>query len=393
MKKLNLLSISFSYEEGGAEKSLKNLVTELKKKGINIFLFTSPSLKDFYKEKNINIYLIPFSPSMNFFIKIGKIKLLNIHSFLRRFFVVINYSWQISIFCKKRKIDIIHINDFKGGIFIPLLKLLTHSKIVWHIRDLFAWESKIKKYYYKVLGSFTDLLITISPLTQKMVKDMGFNNAKLIYNIIEIKPLDISKKKARKILKIPEDKFVIAYIGRISKEKEIENLIEAIRIVKEKIKNLLCLIVGEDFKGGGEKERLFKIVEKKGLKDYVKFTGWQKNIEYYYSALDLFVHPREKTYEPLGRTFIEAMFYGTPILGTNILSWLIKDRENGFIGEEGYKGLASKIIELYEKKELLKTVSENAKKFAEENFKKENLLKEFQTTFEKLKRKNLKLTS
>lgn len=276
---------------------------------------------------------------------------------------------------------------------MPLLKLLTRSKIVWHIRDLFAWESIVKKYYYKILGRFSDLLIANSPLTQKMVKEIGLKNAKMIYNIIDVKPLDINKEKAREILKISKDKFVIGYIGRISREKEIENLIEAVEVIKEKTQNLICLIVGEDFKGGGEKERLIKIVKKKGLDDCIKFTGWKKNVEYYYSALDLFIHPREKTYEPLGRTLIEAMPYGTPILGTNILSWLIKDRENGFIAEEGYEGFAQKILELCEKKELLKIVSENAKKFAEKNFRKENLLKEFQTTFEKLKRKNLKLTS
>lgn len=388
-KKVTILSISFSYEKGGAERSLKNLITELRAQGIKIFLFTSPFLKSFYEEKGTYVHSIPFFPSMALFTKYGKIKLLNIYALLKRIFIVLIYSWRISRLCKRKKVNIIHINDFKGGIFIPFLKVLTRLKIVWHIRDLFAWESRWKRYYYKFFGNFADLLIANSPLTEKMVKEIGLKNVRMIYNIIEISPRKFYKRKARRLLKLPEDRFIVGYIGRISKEKEIEKLIESLSLLKNSVPDIFCVIVGDDFKGGGERMKLIEYVKRVHLEDYIRFIGWQENIEDYYLALDLFVYPREKTYEPFGRSVVESMFYGVPVLVSDKFRWLIKDRENGFIFEGEKKGLSKKIIEIYYNKDQLKFISQNAREIVEKKFNKDKLVQEFLKVFKNLIYKDL----
>jgi len=373
MKKI--ISISLSYEKGGAEISLKNLLKKLKERNYEIYLFTSKKLVDFYEIPGIKKVAIPFNPSMKIFKKFIGIKFINLYAILKRIYIFIKYSLIIKKLVKKEKIKNIHINDFKGAPFILILKILTKSKIIWHIRDLFALESKLKKNYYRFFGKFSDILIAISPLVEKMLKDIGFKNVKMIYNIIELKEENISKSKAREILNLPEDKFIIGYIGRISEEKEIENLLIALRDLKNEIKNLFCLIVGDDFKNGGEKIKLIKKIKELNLEEYVKFFEWQKNPENYYISLDLFVHPREKTFEPLGRNVIEAMGYGTPICVSEKFSWLIEDKKNGFIFNKN--SLSKKILEIYKEKEYLKIISENEKKFFKERFKNEKIVSEF----------------
>ncbi len=286
------------------------------------------------------------------------------------------YSYIIGKIARKEKIKTIHLNDYKSGGFIPFLKIFTRSKILWHIRDLFPWESKLKYFYYKISGKLCDTLIANSPLVEKMLHDIGLKKIKMIYNIMNFKEVNISKEKARKKLNLPFEKTIIGYIGRISEEKEIEKLLEAINLIKHKIENVLCLIVGEDFKGGFLKKKLLDYVKEKKIEDYVKFTGWKENIEDYYAALDIFVHPRENTYEPFGRTIVEAMFYGIPVCVSKKFSWLIKDGENGFIFEGGAEGIAKKIYEIVEK-ENKEIVLKNAKEFVKKEFKKERIVNEF----------------
>ncbi|MEO0232552.1 MAG: glycosyltransferase family 4 protein [candidate division WOR-3 bacterium] len=284
------------------------------------------------------------------------------------------YSWIIRKIAKNKKIKIIHLNDYKSGGFLPFLKIFTKSKIVWHIRDLFPLESKLKYFYYKIFGKFSDILIANSPLVERMLHNMGFKKVKMIYNIMNFKEITLSKIEARKKLNLPCEKIIIGYIGRISEEKELEKLLEAINLIK--YKNVLCLIVGEDFKGGFLKEKLLKYAKERGIEDYVKFTGWKENTEDYYVALDIFVHPRENTYEPFGRNVVEAMFYEIPVCVSKKFSWLIKDKENGFIFEGGAEGIAKRIVEIFEK-ENREIVSKNAKKFVEKEFKNEKIVNDF----------------
>jgi len=370
-----IISISLSYEKGGAEISLKNLLKKLSERKFEIYLLTSKNLIDFYNISGIKKVTIPFNSSMKIFKKFIGIKFINFYAILKRIYIFIKYSLIIKKFVKKEKINIIHINDYKGAPFIPILKKLTKSKIIWHIRDLFAFESRLKKNYYRFFGKFSDILIAISPLVEKMLKDIGFKNVKMIYNIIDFKEKNIDKDSLRKILNLPEDKFIIGYIGRISEEKEIENLFIALRELKSELKNLLCLIVGEDFKGGNQKIKLIKKVKELNLEEYVKFIEWKKEPENYYLSLDLFVHPREKTFEPLGRNVLEAMFYGIPVCVSEKFSWLIEDKKNGFIFNKN--SLSKKILEIYREKEHLKIISENEKKFFRERFKNEKIISEF----------------
>jgi glycosyltransferase involved in cell wall biosynthesis len=373
MKKI--ISISLSYEKGGAEISLKNLLKKLAQRKYKIYLLTSKKLIDFFEIPKIEKLAIPFNSSMKIFKKLNGIKFINFYAILKRIFIFIKYSLIIKKIVKKEKIKNIHINDYKGAPFIPILKKLTKSKIIWHIRDLFALESRIKKIYYKFFGKFSDVLIAISPVVEKMLRDIGFKNVKMIYNIIELKEENISKIEARKILNLKEDKFIIGYIGRISEEKEIENLFIALKDLKNEIKNFFCLIAGEDFKGGEEKNRLIKKVKELNLEEYVKFFEWEKNPKNYYISLDLFVHPREKTFEPLGRNVIEAMFYGIPLCVSEKFSWLIEDKKNGFIFNKN--SLSKKILEIYKEREYLKIISENEKRFFKEKFNNEKIVSEF----------------
>ncbi len=110
-------------------------------------------------------------------------------------------------------------------------------------------------------------------------------------------------KELRKTLNIDKDDFILLFVGRLAKEKNIEFLIRAEKKLKEQNNNIKLLIVGD----GPDKEKYEKDAESLGLADNIIFTGktaWE-DMPYYYHLADIFV-TASKT-ETQGLTIIEAM--------------------------------------------------------------------------------------
>jgi glycosyltransferase involved in cell wall biosynthesis len=67
-----------------------------------------------------------------------------------------------------------------------------------------------------------------------------------------------------------------------------------------------------------EKRRLDSIISELGLGDVVIFTGFvaEEELAAHFSLGDIFIMPSDR--EGFGIVFIEAMFYGIPVVGGNI---------------------------------------------------------------------------
>ncbi len=105
-----------------------------------------------------------------------------------------------------------------------------------------------------------------------------------------------------------EDKNVLIYVGRISKEKNIAQVIDYFNKLDDE--EAVFLVVGD----GPELPELKKRVEKYKLKNSIIFTGmvpWTE-VENYYALGDIFVSA--STSETQGLTYAEALASGLPLL-------------------------------------------------------------------------------
>lgn len=109
---------------------------------------------------------------------------------------------------------------------------------------------------------------------------------------------------------IPNQHNVIGYLGRISKEKGVAVLIEAINILKEKQYNVKLVIAGE----GKEKKNIQKLVAKHNLENEVNFIGWINDKKQFFKEIDIFAFPSST--ETFGISLLEAMNYQTAIATT-----------------------------------------------------------------------------
>lgn len=175
-----------------------------------------------------------------------------------------------------------------------------------------------------------------------------------------------------------ENKKVILFTGRLTKNKGVEYLINAASDIKGTI-----LIVG----GGYDRKRLEKIIKEKKLKNVI-MVGYIKAdqsefFHAFYERADVYVSPSVWE-EPLGLTILEAMAAGTPVVATKrggIVS-VIKDGENGFfVNARNSKQIAERVNMLLLNDKLRQKVSKNAAKTIADNFTWEKIAAQFEEIY------------
>ena len=114
---------------------------------------------------------------------------------------------------------------------------------------------------------------------------------------------------------ISKDDFVITFIGRLVKDKGINELVESFIILLKKYPNLKLLLVGvyEDnlYKIDKETEQLIN------ESNAIITAGFQKDTRKFLSITDLFTLPSYR--EGLSNALIEAGSFGVPLLATDII--------------------------------------------------------------------------
>jgi len=176
------------------------------------------------------------------------------------------------------------------------------------------------------------------------------------------------------------DKFVFLTVSRLVPIKNISLQIEAMKEVVKKYPQVKLWIVGD----GPERDNLMRQVSGSKLQDWVKFFGWQDNVEYYYNQADAFLLTSNS--EGWGMAVIEAASYGLPIIMTNVglVEEVIVDNESGLIIPVSDKqGLIRAMFKLIEDKDLRLKLSGGAIEAVKKLPKKEEVLKLYKESWQK----------
>lgn len=187
---------------------------------------------------------------------------------------------------------------------------------------------------------------------------------------VDLERFDISRKaqwrnEIREKYKIEEERIVFGFVGRITRDKGINELFGAFQNLFSKTPNSTLMLVG-DFEGVEdlEQDKLHWAEESKS----VIFVSSVQDVEKYYAALDVLVLPSYR--EGFGNVIIESEAMGVPVIVSNIPGPI-----DAMCNEE--TGLQIRLKDqndLYRKMERLlsdnirRTYSAAARKFVEESF-------------------------
>lgn len=218
------------------------------------------------------------------------------------------------------KADFVYIfypNAFK---YIAVFCILFGKRYGLYIRGEQSLDDKVSYLIYKkaftvftVSGLFTDF---VNKIFQK-------NNANTIRPMIPFTEKDIIRDREYKI----KEKYSILFLGRVAFDKGVEELLNAIKVLKDKNYALELIVVGN----GEFMQDAIDITKDLGISDILSFKGavFEPDLirDFYFNA-DIYILP---TYhEGFPRTLYEAMIFGTPIITTFVggIPALMKDGVN-----------------------------------------------------------------
>lgn len=311
---IGLFTETYYPEINGVANSVYMLKQELEEIGHNVYVFTTttPGAPEFEH----NVFRVPSLPCI--FITERRIGLF--------------YQPKLASLIKKLNLDLIHTHtEFSLGIFGRImakeLKLPTvhtyhtiyedYTHYITHFKSLDKRAKAFVRVFTKICCNTAEQVI----VPTEKVKELLLKYS--VYRDISIVPTGVNLKKfnpdlypKEDVLNLrqqygikPEDK-VLLYLGRISKEKNIAEIIEAMPEYMKTREQVKFLIVG----GGPEMDILKELVNKQKMEDRIIFTGPQPwdNIGLFYQLGDVFVSASQS--ETQGLTYIEAMAAGLPVV-------------------------------------------------------------------------------
>ena len=325
---IGIFTDTYYPEINGVANSAYQLKNELEHRGHNVYVFTAanPNIKE--KENNIyRMHSIPFILMRD-----------------RRFSFFLTKSWIKTV--EALHLDVIHTQtEFCLGhmgrklakyLGIPLVHTY-HTIYEDYTHYLHMPENlKIKeivRIWSRNCCNKAELVIVPTEKVKKILKDYGVEKEIVVQPTgVDTSKFALLENKMVQELKTqyglkPTD-HILLFIGRLSKEKNIQELIEFVEIIHRTDKNVKLLIVGD----GPEKLKLMEQVEREGLNSNVIFTGeveW-KTIQNYYGIGDVFVCG--STSETQGLTYIEALASGKPLLvrRDECLKGILQEGMNGY---------------------------------------------------------------
>lgn len=154
----------------------------------------------------------------------------------------------------------------------------------------------------------------------------------------------------------------ILYLGRIKKYKSVQHLIDAFKLVKEKLPHATLTVVGDGDYLGTLKEQAKK------LNLEVEFTGYVSSEEKVRRLRQAHVAVLPSLKEGWGLTNIEANSVGTTVIAANSpgLRDSVRDGQTGFLYEYGnIEQLAEKLISILSDNDLREKLQRGGLEWAE----------------------------
>lgn len=219
--------------------------------------------------------------------------------------------------------DIIHAHDWLTCRAALRAREKSGKPLVVHFHSIEADRSGVEhggnpmvREIEDIAVHLADKVVAVSEHTKRgIVREYGIpaDKIEVVHNSIDlsdVQPLD-GNNAYRYLERMKGQGYrVVTYVGRLTIQKGVPNLIRAFRTVVDKHPKTLLLLVGS----GEQYYELIELTASLGLSKNVVFADFQRGKRWRdaYAVGDLFVMPSVS--EPFGLTPLEAIGYGSPAL-------------------------------------------------------------------------------
>lgn len=313
-------------------------------------------------ESSVNHYY--YINVTSFISKIRKHIFAYFHKDIHYHYSIEYYLHQAMRHISKSDYDVILLNNRPG--YAETIAGKTSSKLVYNLyNDKLNYQTR----NYQLIYDAATLIISTSNYITNRVKTINdyANKCITIYSGIELQKFnrEIPSKVKREDINLASDDFVMMFSGRVTQEKGIMELIEAMNMLED-YPHIKLLVIGSSFYGNSDNKNDFAkalIAKAAPLKDRIIFTGFipYSEIPGYLRIADVAVIPSVWD-DPFPTTVLEAQAMGLPIIST--LRGGIPEEvteENAILlntDEYFVENLSTAILDLHEHPEKRKAMGE-----------------------------------
>ncbi|MDZ7724830.1 MAG: glycosyltransferase family 4 protein [candidate division KSB1 bacterium] len=271
---------------------------------------------------------------------------------------------------KQHNIKIIQTHGLTAECAVIFAAGFKYAPLIPTLHGVHDYSDGIKKYVIQMARPFADHWISVTQKGKQILTDIHIppSRIQVIPNGLPVKDIPATVKQNNRC-------FNVLTVANLRPVKGHIYLLKAINtIIRSGHRNIHFTLVGRD----DMHSRLQQYAKDLKISDYITFTGFKKNINYFLGKADLFVLPSLSEGLPL--SIIEAMYCRLPVIATNVggIPEIIIHKKTGLLVEPAdSEDLYRKIMTLYPNAELRQKLVTNAYDYAVKNFSITTMIKSY----------------
>ena len=262
---------------------------------------------------------------------------------------------------KREKYDIVHIHTpfvahyvglkLARELNVPCVETY-HTFFEDYLHHYLPWIPKpmargVARMISKRQCNAVDAIVAPSQPMLDVLRGYGVKvNAEVVPTGLQMESFKAADGKAfRQKYKIPLERPMLLYVGRVAFEKNIAFLLQMLKVLVQDVPDALLVITGE----GPAEGSLHRLSQELGLAHNVKFIGYldrELELNACYQAADVFVFASKS--ETQGLVLLEAMAQGTPVVAIAELGTasILVDGQGALIAPDHVEGFSDKVKHL-----------------------------------------------
>ncbi|MBI3030239.1 MAG: glycosyltransferase family 4 protein [Candidatus Rokubacteria bacterium] len=349
MRTVHVLLCSESGElVGGGELSLLDLVTALvPSRFAPVVVCPGPgALVERLRAGGIPVEILPFPPWRSL-----------------RAIGVLRTLARLAALVKARRISLLHVNATgRVALCAGLVGRWRRVPVIWHVRvkEPEGWKDRL-------LARLATRIVVNSGAVAMRFTGSARAKVTLIHNGIDLRRFTPGppSEELRRGLGLPAGVPVVGSVGRFVAYKGYAYLLEAARLVRQKIPEARWILVGD----GELRGELEAQCRRLGLDGAVTFAGWRERVGDYLALFDLFVLP--SLGEHFGRVLLEAMAMGKAVVATDAggVPEIVRHGETGLlVPPADPEAMAAAVVSLLQDRALASRLGAAGRRRVESEF-------------------------
>jgi glycosyltransferase involved in cell wall biosynthesis len=216
-----------------------------------------------------------------------------------------------------RRHDVIYANSQKAFVLSAFAAKIARRPLIWHLHDIISGVhfGAMQRRVQVTLANFcaSKVVMPSQACADAFIAEGG--KAALVAvvpNGLDVTPEAKSPAEVRRELDLPDGPLVGVF-SRLAAWKGQHVVLQALACAP----GVSCIIAGDALFGEqAYAGRLKQMVSDLNLGDRVHFLGQRSDVPRLMSAVDAVIHPSIDP-EPFGRTLVEAMLAGVPVIATD----------------------------------------------------------------------------